>query len=72
MVDRQESRPGEWMARKFFGALTSVCSTAMAIPIQNVARAMVYNTLLLQQPDKKATEILENKDIASLAKVNAK
>ncbi|XP_075890408.1 oxidoreductase HTATIP2 isoform X1 [Nelusetta ayraudi] len=72
LVDRQESRPAEWMARKFFGALTSVCSTPMAIPIESVGRAMVSNTLLLQQPEKKATEILEHKDIASLAKGNAK
>lgn len=72
LVDRQESRPGEWMARKFLGAVSSVCSTSMAIPIQSVARAMVSNTLLLQQPDKKAAEILEHKDIASLAKSNKK
>lgn len=65
LVDRQESRPAEWLARKFLGAFSSVCSTSMAIPIQVVAKAMVSNTLL--QPEQKP-EILENKDIGSLGK----
>lgn len=65
LVDRQESRPTEWMARKFFGALSCVTSTAMAVPIQTVVKAMVSNTLL--QPEEKV-EILENKAIASLGK----
>ncbi|XP_044021427.1 oxidoreductase HTATIP2 [Siniperca chuatsi] len=65
LVDRQESRPGEWLARKFFGAFSAVCSTSMSIPIQVVGKAMVSNTLL--QPEQK-TEILENGAIASLGK----
>ncbi|XP_037614000.1 oxidoreductase HTATIP2 [Sebastes umbrosus] len=65
LVERQESRPAEWMARKFFNAFSAVCSTSMSIPIQAVAKAMVSNTLL--QPEQK-TEILENKDIATLGK----
>ncbi|XP_042268843.1 oxidoreductase HTATIP2 [Thunnus maccoyii] len=65
LVDRKESRPGEWMARKFFGALTALGSTSMSIPIQAVARAMVSNTL--RQPEQK-TEILENQDIINLGK----
>ncbi|XP_031179600.1 oxidoreductase HTATIP2 isoform X1 [Sander lucioperca] len=65
LVDRQESRPAEWLARKFFSALSAVSSTSMAISIQAVAKAMVANTLL--QPEQK-TEILENKAIASLGK----
>ncbi|XP_008404171.1 oxidoreductase HTATIP2 isoform X1 [Poecilia reticulata] len=69
LVDRQESRPGEWLARKFFGAFSAVCSNSMSISIQAVAKAMVSNTLL--QPEQKA-EILENKDIASLGKVKGK
>lgn len=44
----------------------------MAIPIQSVVTAMVSNTLLLQQPETKASQILEHKDIASLAKGKAK
>ncbi|XP_073321050.1 oxidoreductase HTATIP2-like [Pagrus major] len=65
LVDRQESRPGEWLTRKFFGAFSSVCSTSMAIPIETVAKAMVSNTLI--QPEQKM-EILENKNITSLGK----
>lgn len=65
LVDRQESRPGEWMARKFFGALTALGSTSMSIPVQAVARAMVSNTL--RQPEQK-TEILENQDVINLGK----
>ncbi|XP_024151935.1 oxidoreductase HTATIP2 [Oryzias melastigma] len=65
LVDRQESRPGEWLARKFFGAVSAVCTSSMSVPIQAVAKAMVSNTLL--QPEKK-TEILENKAIAALGK----
>lgn len=64
LVDRQESRPSEWMARKFFSAFSAV-SSSMSIPIQEVAKAMVSNTLL--QPTHK-TEILENKDIINLGK----
>ncbi|XP_013874065.1 oxidoreductase HTATIP2 isoform X2 [Austrofundulus limnaeus] len=69
LVDRQESRPGEWVIRKFFGAVSAVCSTSMAIPVQVVAKAIVSNTVL--QPELK-TEILENKDIASLGKSKGK
>ncbi|KAM6942636.1 oxidoreductase HTATIP2 [Xenentodon cancila] len=65
LVDRQESRPGEWLARKFFSVVSAVRSTSMSIPIEMVAKAMVSNTLL--QPEQK-TEILENKDITSLGK----
>ncbi|GAA6218979.1 oxidoreductase HTATIP2 isoform X1 [Lates japonicus] len=65
LVDRQESRPAEWMTRKFFAAFSSVCQSSMSIPIELVAKAMVINTLL--QPEQK-TEILENKAIAALGK----
>lgn len=62
LVDRQESRPTEWLTRKLFSAFPS---SSMSIPIQVVAKAMVSNTVL--QPEQK-TEILENKDIAALGK----
>uniref|UniRef100_A0A3Q0T0N6 Protein HTATIP2 n=1 Tax=Amphilophus citrinellus TaxID=61819 RepID=A0A3Q0T0N6_AMPCI len=65
LVDRQESRPAEWMARKFFSAVSAVGFTSMSVPIQVVAKSMVSNTVL--QPEQK-TEILENKDIAALGK----
>ncbi|XP_067351683.1 oxidoreductase HTATIP2 isoform X1 [Channa argus] len=62
LVDRQESRPAEWMARKFLSAFSAVFSS-MSIPGQVVVKAMVSNTLL--QPEQK-TEILENKAIINL------
>ncbi|XP_070687041.1 oxidoreductase HTATIP2 [Pempheris klunzingeri] len=65
LVDRQEKRPAEWLARTFFSACSAVGSTSMSVPIQEVAKAMVSNTLL--RPEQK-TEILENKAIASLGK----
>uniref|UniRef100_A0A3Q2CF17 Protein HTATIP2 n=1 Tax=Cyprinodon variegatus TaxID=28743 RepID=A0A3Q2CF17_CYPVA len=68
LVDRKESRPGEWLARKFFGAISAVGSSSLSIPIQAVAKAMVSNTLL--QPEQK-TEILENKDMAKLGNTKA-
>lgn len=65
LVDRQESRPTEWLARKFFCALSALGSNSMSVQIERVVKAMASNTLL--QPEKK-TEILENKDITDLGK----
>ncbi|XP_051918522.1 oxidoreductase HTATIP2 [Hippocampus zosterae] len=69
LVERQESRPGEWLATKFFGAVSAVCSTSMSIPIQTVAKAMVSNTVL--QSEHKF-EVLENKAISTLGKSDTK
>ncbi|XP_028812656.1 oxidoreductase HTATIP2 [Denticeps clupeoides] len=69
LVDRQESRPTEWVSRKFLGLVSHAFPTAMSIPISSVARAMVANTLI--QQDKKA-EILENKAIYDLGKLGGK
>ncbi|KAL7866894.1 hypothetical protein AOLI_G00147080 [Acnodon oligacanthus] len=68
LVDRQESRPAEWMARKFLGAFSSVFST-MSIPITTVARAMVTNTLT---EGEAKMEILENKAIYNLGNIGEK
>uniref|UniRef100_A0A673M425 Protein HTATIP2 n=1 Tax=Sinocyclocheilus rhinocerous TaxID=307959 RepID=A0A673M425_9TELE len=57
LVDREESRPAEWVAQKFLGAFSSVFPT-MSIPITAVARAMVVNTL---KDGEEKVEILENK-----------
>lgn len=64
LVERQESRPGEYLARQFFKAFSPICPS-MSVPVQTVAAAMVSNTLL--QPEKP-TEILENKAIVALGK----
>ncbi|CAB1339669.1 unnamed protein product [Coregonus sp. 'balchen'] len=63
MVDRQESRPAEWFARKVLGPISSMFPTAMSIPIQSVTRAMLANTLI---PAGEKVEILENKAIYDL------
>ncbi|XP_062868844.1 oxidoreductase HTATIP2 [Trichomycterus rosablanca] len=63
LVDRQESRPAEWVAQKFLGVLSSAFPTAMSIPISTVARAMVTNTVIHAE---RKTEILENKAIHNL------
>ncbi|KAL6468515.1 hypothetical protein MHYP_G00220390 [Metynnis hypsauchen] len=68
LVDRQESRPAEWMAQKFLGAFSSVFST-MSIPITTVARAMVTNTLTDGEAEM---EILENKAIYNLGNIGEK
>lgn len=69
MVDRQESRPAEWLARKFLAPLSAAFPTAMSIPIASVVRAMVVNTLL---EGEAKVEILENKAIYDLGKVAEK
>ncbi|XP_065131620.1 oxidoreductase HTATIP2-like isoform X2 [Paramisgurnus dabryanus] len=66
LVDRQESRPAEWMVRKFLGPLSSIFPTALSIPITSVTRAMVVNTLM---DGEHKVEILENKAIYSLGKI---
>ncbi|KAJ3592780.1 hypothetical protein NHX12_005119 [Muraenolepis orangiensis] len=62
LVERKESRAGEWMARKVLSSC-SFMFPSMSVPIQAVARAMASNTLL--KPEQK-TEILENKAIHTL------
>ncbi|MBN3305351.1 HTAI2 Oxidoreductase, partial [Amia calva] len=66
LVDRQESRPSEWLARKFLAPVSYFFPTAMSIPITSVARSMVVNALV---GGEKKVEILENKDIYNLAKL---
>ncbi|KAM3877336.1 oxidoreductase HTATIP2-like [Diretmus argenteus] len=63
LVDRQESRPGEWLARKVLGGFSTLFPTAMSVPLHTVTRTMVSNTVL--QSELK-TEILENKAIHTL------
>ncbi|KAL4642003.1 oxidoreductase HTATIP2 [Arapaima gigas] len=69
MVDRQESRPAEWLARKFLSPISYFFPTALSIPIKSVARAMVVNTLIEK---REKVEILENKEIYNLGKNSEK
>uniref|UniRef100_A0A5F9D0A4 Protein HTATIP2 n=1 Tax=Oryctolagus cuniculus TaxID=9986 RepID=A0A5F9D0A4_RABIT len=67
LCDRQESRPGEWMVRKFFGSLPESWARGQSVPVVTVARAMLNNMVRLS--DKKM-ELLENKGIHDLGKAN--
>ncbi|XP_033909591.3 oxidoreductase HTATIP2 [Acipenser ruthenus] len=68
MVDRQESRPTEWLARKFLSPVSSIFPTALSIPISSLVKAMVINTVM--EGDK--VEILENKPIYNLGRLAEK
>ncbi|MGH0137000.1 UNVERIFIED_CONTAM: hypothetical protein FKN15_043141 [Acipenser sinensis] len=56
MVDRQESRPTEWLARKFLSPVSSIFPTALSIPISSLVKAMVINTVM--EGDKQRFERL--------------
>lgn len=64
LVEREESRPGEFLARQFFKVFSPIMPS-MSVHVQTVAAAMVSNTVL--RPDSR-TEILENKAITALGK----
>ncbi|KAM4720977.1 oxidoreductase HTATIP2 [Rhinophrynus dorsalis] len=67
LCDRQESRPAEWIARKFLAPISYVFPTAYSVPITTLVKAIVNNAVL--QSNKKV-ELLENKAIHELAKLN--
>ncbi|NXI32457.1 HTAI2 Oxidoreductase, partial [Sterrhoptilus dennistouni] len=65
LCKRQESRPMEWIARQFLGAVAWVFPTANSVPVETVARAMVACVL---QPGEKKVKLLENRAIHELGK----
>ncbi|XP_062054057.1 oxidoreductase HTATIP2 isoform X2 [Lepus europaeus] len=67
LCDRQESRPGEWMVRKFFGSLPESWARGQSVPVVTVARAMLNNMV---RPSDKKVELLENKGIHDLGKAS--
>uniref|UniRef100_UPI00398EC5BC oxidoreductase HTATIP2 n=1 Tax=Pristiophorus japonicus TaxID=55135 RepID=UPI00398EC5BC len=66
MCDRQESRPMEWMARKFLAPVAYMFPTAITTPVSVVVKAMMKNVVL--SSDKKI-ELFHNKDIDVLSKL---
>ncbi|XP_066263424.1 oxidoreductase HTATIP2-like [Branchiostoma lanceolatum] len=68
MVDRKESRPGEWFARKMLAPLKYIAPTVMTCPVETVAKAMVNAVLA---PSDKPAEIYENKAVHLLAKAKS-
>uniref|UniRef100_A0A8I5UTB1 Oxidoreductase HTATIP2 n=1 Tax=Pongo abelii TaxID=9601 RepID=A0A8I5UTB1_PONAB len=67
LCDRQESRPGEWLVRKFFGSLPESWASGYSVPVVTVVRAMLNNMV---RPRDKQMELLENKAIHDLGKVH--
>ncbi|XP_049637041.1 oxidoreductase HTATIP2 isoform X1 [Suncus etruscus] len=67
LCDRQESRPGEWFVRKFFGSLPESWASGHSVPVITVVRAMLNNTV---KPSDKKMELLENKVIHELGKAS--
>ncbi|XP_054021260.1 oxidoreductase HTATIP2 [Dryobates pubescens] len=65
LCKRQESRPAEWMAQRFLGAVAWLFPTAHTVPVETVVRAMVASVL---QPGKGKVEVLENEAIHQLGK----
>ncbi|XP_062975370.1 oxidoreductase HTATIP2 [Elgaria multicarinata webbii] len=68
LCDRQESRPTEWIARKFLGLVALVSPTAMSVPTVTVARAMVNHVVMPGKEGQKA-EVLENAAIHALGQM---
>ncbi|XP_039092688.1 oxidoreductase HTATIP2 isoform X2 [Hyaena hyaena] len=67
LCDRQESRPGEWLVRKFFGSLPESWASGHSVPVTTVVRAMLNNAV---SPSGKKKELLENKAIQDLGKAD--
>uniref|UniRef100_A0A2K5DYB6 Protein HTATIP2 n=1 Tax=Aotus nancymaae TaxID=37293 RepID=A0A2K5DYB6_AOTNA len=67
LCDRQESRPGEWFVRKFFGSLPASWASGHSVPVVTVVRAMLNNAV---RPSDKKMELLENKAIHDLGKAD--
>uniref|UniRef100_A0A4X1T3H8 Protein HTATIP2 n=3 Tax=Sus scrofa TaxID=9823 RepID=A0A4X1T3H8_PIG len=67
LCDRQESRPGEWLVRKFFGSLPESWASGHSVPVLTLVRAMLNNTV---RPSDQKKELLENKAILDLGKAD--
>lgn len=63
MCDRQESRPGEAVARVMLKPISFLFPTAITIPVETLSRAMINNAI---GPGEKF-EVYENKAIHQLA-----
>lgn len=63
LCDREESRPSEWLVRKFFGSLPQSWASGHSVPVVTVARAMLNNAV---RPSDKKKELLDNKAIHDL------
>lgn len=67
LCDRQESRPGEWLIRKFFSSIPDSWASGHSVPVVTVVRAMLNNAV---KPSNEKMELLENKAIHDLGKTD--
>ncbi|XP_067605738.1 oxidoreductase HTATIP2 isoform X3 [Pseudorca crassidens] len=67
LCDRQESRPGEWLIRKFFDSLPESWASGHSVPVMTVVRAMLNNAV---RPSDKKKELLDNEAIHDLGKAD--
>ncbi|GAB5577666.1 oxidoreductase HTATIP2 isoform X1 [Prionailurus iriomotensis] len=67
LCDRQESRPGEWLVRRFFGSLPESWASGHSVPVATVVRAMLNNAV---NPSGKKKELLDNNAIHDLGKAD--
>uniref|UniRef100_A0A671FB94 Protein HTATIP2 n=1 Tax=Rhinolophus ferrumequinum TaxID=59479 RepID=A0A671FB94_RHIFE len=67
LCDREESRPSEWLVRKFFGSLPQSWASGHSVPVVTVVRAMLNNAV---RPSDKKKELLDNKAIHDLGNVD--
>ncbi|XP_045340731.1 oxidoreductase HTATIP2 isoform X1 [Leopardus geoffroyi] len=67
LCDRQESRPVEWLVRKFFGSLPESWARWHSVPVATVVRAMLNNAV---NPSGKKKELLDNNAIHDLGKAD--
>uniref|UniRef100_A0A4X2K5T2 Protein HTATIP2 n=2 Tax=Vombatus ursinus TaxID=29139 RepID=A0A4X2K5T2_VOMUR len=65
LCNRKESRPAEWLTRKFFGSLPTSWAKDYSVPVTTVVRAMVNNLII---PSDKKMELLDNQAIHNLGK----
>nr|XP_019598186.1 PREDICTED: oxidoreductase HTATIP2 isoform X1 [Rhinolophus sinicus] len=68
LCDREESRPSEWLVRKFFGSLPQSWASGHSVPVVTVVRAMLNNAV---RPSDKKKELLENKAIHDLGNADS-
>ncbi|XP_064423288.1 oxidoreductase HTATIP2 [Latimeria chalumnae] len=69
MCDRKESRPAEWLTRKFLVPVAYMFPSAITVPTSVVAKAMINHVVM---PSDKKVELLENKAIHMLGKLEQK
>lgn len=68
LCDREESRPSEWLVRKFFGSLPQSWASGHSVPVVTVVRAMLNNAV---RPSDKKKELLDNKAIHDLGNADS-